>query len=191
MDEMAEAKAELAMLASEGACRVHLHVLCMHYTVTANTRRRLEWWELTCVNVSMCMYIGKIKYTEDIREGLETYPATVRLLMSGDNTGKLILKVWETAYNGERTIYVYMYAYMFLIAVNWFLRYFMHLFCTCGAKRFWLIRPSFNKSLKTQQLPTRRGKQIRKSLFFRGALSWRCSAAPQKWEAKIAHPLFE
>mmetsp|Transcript_42584 Transcript_42584/g.62662 ORF Transcript_42584/g.62662 Transcript_42584/m.62662 type:complete len:335 (+) Transcript_42584:173-1177(+) len=53
MDEMAEAKAELAMLASE----------------------------------------GKIRYSEDIREGLETYPATVRLLMSGHNTGKLILKI--------------------------------------------------------------------------------------------------
>lgn len=36
---------------------------------------------------------GKIKYAEDIREGLENYPATVRLLFSGENTGKLILKV--------------------------------------------------------------------------------------------------
>ena len=36
---------------------------------------------------------GKLQYTEDIREGLETYPATVRLLFSGENTGKLILKV--------------------------------------------------------------------------------------------------
>ena len=36
---------------------------------------------------------GKLKYTEDIREGLENYPSVVRLLMSGDNTGKLILKV--------------------------------------------------------------------------------------------------
>ena len=36
---------------------------------------------------------GKIKYSEDIREGLETYPSTVRLLLSGENTGKLILKV--------------------------------------------------------------------------------------------------
>lgn len=53
MDEFAEAKSEMAMLAAE----------------------------------------GKIKYTEDIREGLETYPGTVRLLMSGDNTGKLILKI--------------------------------------------------------------------------------------------------
>ena len=36
---------------------------------------------------------GKIKYVEDIREGLENYPSTVRLLMSGGNNGKLILKV--------------------------------------------------------------------------------------------------
>ena len=35
----------------------------------------------------------KIEYLEDIREGLATYPATVRLLFSGANTGKLILKV--------------------------------------------------------------------------------------------------
>jgi len=36
---------------------------------------------------------GSIKYAEDVREGLENYPATVRLLFSGENTGKLILKV--------------------------------------------------------------------------------------------------
>jgi hypothetical protein len=36
---------------------------------------------------------GKIKYVEDIQEGIETYPATVRMLMSGANTGKLILKL--------------------------------------------------------------------------------------------------
>lgn len=35
---------------------------------------------------------GKLKYEEDIREGLETYPSVVRLLMSGENKGKLILK---------------------------------------------------------------------------------------------------
>ena len=36
---------------------------------------------------------GKVKYSEDIRHGLENYPATLRLLTSGENTGKLILKV--------------------------------------------------------------------------------------------------
>jgi len=36
---------------------------------------------------------GKIQYKEDIREGLENYPSTLRLLMTGSNTGKLILKV--------------------------------------------------------------------------------------------------
>jgi len=36
---------------------------------------------------------GKVKYKEDIREGLENYPSTVRLLMSGSNTGKLMLKL--------------------------------------------------------------------------------------------------
>ena len=36
---------------------------------------------------------GKVKYEEDVRDGIETYPATVRMLMSGANTGKLILKL--------------------------------------------------------------------------------------------------
>ena len=36
---------------------------------------------------------GKLKYSEDIQEGLANYPATVRMLLSGANTGKLILKV--------------------------------------------------------------------------------------------------
>ena len=36
---------------------------------------------------------GKVKYEEDVRDGLDTYPATVRMLMTGANTGKLILKV--------------------------------------------------------------------------------------------------
>ena len=36
---------------------------------------------------------GKIKYAEDIREGLENYPSVLRLLFSGKNTGKLILKI--------------------------------------------------------------------------------------------------
>ena len=36
---------------------------------------------------------GKIKCAEDVRSGLESYPSTVRLLMSGGNTGKLLLKL--------------------------------------------------------------------------------------------------
>ena len=36
---------------------------------------------------------GKVKYEEDIRQGIEQYPATVRMLMSGANTGKHILKI--------------------------------------------------------------------------------------------------
>lgn len=36
---------------------------------------------------------GKVKYSEDIREGIENYVETVNLLASGGNTGKLILKV--------------------------------------------------------------------------------------------------
>jgi NADPH-dependent curcumin reductase CurA len=36
---------------------------------------------------------GKLKYNEDVREGLEIYPSTVRLLTAGENTGKLILRV--------------------------------------------------------------------------------------------------
>jgi len=36
---------------------------------------------------------GKIKYSEDVREGLETYITSVRTLYTGKNTGKLIIKV--------------------------------------------------------------------------------------------------
>ncbi len=36
---------------------------------------------------------GRIKYSEDIREGLENYIRTVKLLMCGANDGKLILKL--------------------------------------------------------------------------------------------------
>ena len=36
---------------------------------------------------------GKLKYEEDIREGLEMYPETVRMLLNGSNTGKLILRI--------------------------------------------------------------------------------------------------
>jgi len=36
---------------------------------------------------------GKLFYEEDIREGIERYPSTVRLLLSGGNAGKLILKI--------------------------------------------------------------------------------------------------
>mmetsp|Transcript_4367 Transcript_4367/g.6472 ORF Transcript_4367/g.6472 Transcript_4367/m.6472 type:complete len:341 (+) Transcript_4367:139-1161(+) len=35
----------------------------------------------------------KIKYKEDIQEGLENYPTILRMLMSGSNKGKLILKL--------------------------------------------------------------------------------------------------
>jgi len=43
--------------------------------------------------LSALVAAGKLHYAEDIREGLEIYPSTVRLLTSGGNTGKLILKV--------------------------------------------------------------------------------------------------
>ena len=36
---------------------------------------------------------GKIVFSEDIREGLENYVSTVRLLMTGGNHGKLMLKL--------------------------------------------------------------------------------------------------
>ena len=36
---------------------------------------------------------GKLKYKEDVREGLENYVDVVNLLFTGENTGKLILKV--------------------------------------------------------------------------------------------------
>jgi len=36
---------------------------------------------------------GKIKYSEDVRDGIENYISTLRLLAAGTNTGKLILKV--------------------------------------------------------------------------------------------------
>jgi NADPH-dependent curcumin reductase CurA len=38
---------------------------------------------------------GKIKYVEDIRDGLENYVDIVNLLFTGKHTGKLILKINE------------------------------------------------------------------------------------------------
>ena len=43
--------------------------------------------------ISALVTSGEVKYAEDVREGLENYPSTVRLLMSGGNTGKLLLKL--------------------------------------------------------------------------------------------------
>jgi len=36
---------------------------------------------------------GKLKYEEHVVEGIESYPSTVRMLLNGSNTGKLILKI--------------------------------------------------------------------------------------------------
>ena len=36
---------------------------------------------------------GKVKSREDIAEGLETFPETLLRLFSGENNGKLVLKV--------------------------------------------------------------------------------------------------
>jgi NADPH-dependent curcumin reductase CurA len=36
---------------------------------------------------------GRIRYAEDVVEGLENAPAAFRTLFSGQNTGKLIVKV--------------------------------------------------------------------------------------------------
>lgn len=44
-------------------------------------------------DLSALVKSGQIKYVEDVRKGLENYPSIVRLLMSGDNTGKLILEI--------------------------------------------------------------------------------------------------
>jgi NADPH-dependent curcumin reductase CurA len=38
---------------------------------------------------------GRIRYAEDVVEGLENAPAAFRTLFSGQNTGKLIVKVAE------------------------------------------------------------------------------------------------
>jgi NADPH-dependent curcumin reductase CurA len=48
---------------------------------------------LAQAEIEVLVQAGSIKYSEDIREGLATYPSTVRLLMTGQNTGKLILKL--------------------------------------------------------------------------------------------------
>jgi NADPH-dependent curcumin reductase CurA len=66
--------------------------------------RRLQIQGLICIDhfdelstvraeLSGLVKKGDLKYVEDIRTGLENYPSVVRLLMSGDNTGKLILQV--------------------------------------------------------------------------------------------------
>jgi NADPH-dependent curcumin reductase CurA len=38
---------------------------------------------------------GRIRYAEDIVDGLENAPAAFRRLFTGENTGKLIVKVAE------------------------------------------------------------------------------------------------
>lgn len=51
--------------------------------------------ELAAMQTEMSSLVkkGDLKYAEDIRKGIENYPSVVRLLMSGENTGKLILQV--------------------------------------------------------------------------------------------------
>jgi NADPH-dependent curcumin reductase CurA len=36
---------------------------------------------------------GKLRSREDVAEGLETFPETLLRLFSGENTGKLVLKL--------------------------------------------------------------------------------------------------
>ena len=45
------------------------------------------------------MKAGKLKSREDIVEGLETFPETFLKLFSGENVGKLLLKVAEPESN--------------------------------------------------------------------------------------------
>ena len=44
-------------------------------------------------NMAGWLAAGKLKTKEDIRKGLETFPATLLELFSGGNDGKLILEV--------------------------------------------------------------------------------------------------
>ncbi len=44
-------------------------------------------------NLAKWMNEGKIKFKEDIREGIENFPATLRMLFTGENFGKLVLKL--------------------------------------------------------------------------------------------------
>jgi NADPH-dependent curcumin reductase len=39
------------------------------------------------------MASGQVKFREDIREGIETFPQTLRMLFTGENFGKLVLKL--------------------------------------------------------------------------------------------------
>jgi len=73
----------LAMLASEGVLRTLRCTCCVYTKLKSIYATQIERSKLTCVDVWMCMYVGKIRYSEDIREGLETYPATVRLRQYG------------------------------------------------------------------------------------------------------------
>ena len=51
-----------------------------------------EFGEATA-ELSQLVKEGKVKYAEDVREGIEGYIGTVKLLLSGANEGKLILKL--------------------------------------------------------------------------------------------------
>jgi NADPH-dependent curcumin reductase CurA len=44
-------------------------------------------------NLADWIRAGKLKYREDIREGLESAPASIKKLYSGENQGKLIIRL--------------------------------------------------------------------------------------------------
>jgi NADPH-dependent curcumin reductase CurA len=44
-------------------------------------------------NLADWIRAGKLKYQEDIREGLESAPASIKKLYSGENQGKLIIRL--------------------------------------------------------------------------------------------------
>ena len=39
------------------------------------------------------MHAGKLKFREDVQEGIERFPQVFNMLFTGENFGKLVLKV--------------------------------------------------------------------------------------------------
>jgi NADPH-dependent curcumin reductase CurA len=62
---------------------------------TMETHRFHSWscYELAAGEIAEWICAGRLKYREDMHEGLESAPASIRKLYSGENSGKLIIRL--------------------------------------------------------------------------------------------------
>ena len=50
-------------------------------------------YEIAATAIAGWIRAGKLKYREDIQEGMESAPASIRKLYSGENQGKLVIRL--------------------------------------------------------------------------------------------------